>query len=245
MRQFNSKRCAFTPAKKDQQKVILHRYTTQHFLATQFCRGKHVPLSRQASGTWDNEHSRAKRMNSEQSDAKMDREGFDQSPAAASPRQPLSKRRMPSTSTPGPRDTTDQADNLADSAIATRLVWVRRPGKELAKSRNLLNQLSTEGVDVWVIEASNLVNLAIDDIADYDLILFEYFDHGASDMKSAVSHIRLGSRAPLMMLTDDQSVAWSLDALSAGADAIFTVSTPDEVILARCNALLRRWLASA
>ncbi|MCX6045328.1 MAG: hypothetical protein NT075_09450 [Chloroflexi bacterium] len=171
----------------------------------------------------------------------MDRKIFNESPANASSR----NKRKRSANTLGQRGATGETDNSADSTLATRLVWVRRPGKELAKSLNLLNQLSTEGVDVWVIEASNLVNLAIDDVADYDLILFEYFDHGTNDMKSAVSHIRLGSRAPLMMLTDDQSVAWSLDALSAGADAIFTVSTPDEVILARCNALLRRWLASA
>ncbi len=236
MRQFNPKRCAFTHVKKDQQKGILHRYRPQHSLADQFCRNKQIPLSRQELGAWDNEHFCKKRMRSEQSDAKMDRESSNQPSASASPHQSLRNKRSRAA---------DQVGNRADPCFTTRLAWVRRPGKELAKSLNLLNRLSTEGIDVWVIEASNLVNLALDDVADYDLILFEYFDHGASDMKSAVSHIRLGSRAPLMMLTDDQSVAWSLDALSAGADAIFTVSTPDEVILARCNALLRRWLASA
>jgi DNA-binding response OmpR family regulator len=128
--------------------------------------------------------------------------------------------------------------------FATRLVWVRQPGKELPKSLNLLNRFSAEGIDIWVIEASNLANLVIEDLTDFDLILFEYFDHVANEMKAVVNRIRLDSRAPLMMLTDDHSVACSLDILRAGADAIFTISTPDEVILARCNALLRRWLTN-
>ena len=98
---------------------------------------------------------------------------------------------------------------------------------------------------IWLLEAPNLVSLAIDDVPRFDLILFEYFDHVESEIRNVISQIRRGSRAPLLMLTDDQSVAWSVDALNAGADAIFTVSTPNEVILARCNALLRRWLASA
>ncbi|CAN5627550.1 hypothetical protein BH10CHL1_BH10CHL1_02510 [soil metagenome] len=244
MRQFNSKRCAFTQVKKNQQKGIVHRYMAQHFLPEQFCRDMHGRLSPQALGAWDNEYSCTKRMNSEPSDANMDREGFNQLPASASSHQSVRNKRNHSVNNPGQRNATEQMGNTADPTLATRLVWVRRPGKELAKSRNLLERLSSEGIDVWVIEASNLVNLAIDNVAEYDLILFEYFEHGTSDMKSAVSHIRLGSRAPLMMLTDDPSVAWSLDALSAGADAIFTVNTPDEVILARCNALLRRWLAN-
>ncbi len=130
-------------------------------------------------------------------------------------------------------------------AFATRLVWVRRPGKELPKSMNLLKRLSSQGFEIWVIEASNLTNLVIEDVTDFDLILFEYFDHVANEMRALVSRIRLNSRAPLMMLTDDQSVACYLDVLQAGADAIFTISTPDEVILARCHALLRRWLAKA
>ena len=95
-----------------------------------------------------------------------------------------------------------------------------------------------------MIEASNLANLVIEDVTDFDLILFESFDQVASEMNAAVNRIRLDSRAPLLMLIDDQSGACSLDVLQAGADAIFTISTPDEVILARCNALLRRWLTN-
>ena len=105
----------------------------------------------------------------------------------------------------------EEPEVAAHKPFTIRLVWVRRPGKETTKSLNLLNRLSAEGIDIWVIEASNLANLAIDNVAEYDLILFEYFDHVTNEMKSAVSRIRLGSRAPLIMLTDDQSVMLARD----------------------------------
>ena len=76
----------------------------------------------------------------------------------------------------------------------------------------------------------------------FDLILMEYFDHLENDMSAALSKIRTESRAPLMMLTDGQTTDWSVNALKAGADAIFNLNTPEDIILARCNALLRRWL---
>ena len=123
--------------------------------------------------------------------------------------------------------------------------WVRRPSKEQMKSASLRNSLTNEGMDVWLIETNNLATLVIEDLAHFDLILFECFDPIESEMKAAVDRIRVYSRAPLLLLTDEQSATWAVDALHAGADAIFTVNTPDEVILARCNALLRRWLASA
>lgn len=131
------------------------------------------------------------------------------------------------------------------SACFARLLWVRCTRSAMNKSTSLLNCFADAGIQIWVAEVNDLADLVINQMTDFDLILFEYLDHVESEMKTAVSQIRLGSRAPLLMLTDNPTSDWSIKALHAGADAICALSTPDEVILARCTALLRRWLASA
>jgi len=145
--------------------------------------------------------------------------------------------------------TTQQAKLVSkskpQSACFARLLWVRRASSTANKNSSLLNRFADAGIQIWVIEANDLADLMIDQVTDFDLILFEYLDQVESEMKTVVSQIRLGSRAPLIMLTDNPTADWSVSALHAGADAICAFSTPDEVILARCTALLRRWLASA
>ena len=140
---------------------------------------------------------------------------------------------------------TAQDKCLVQSTAAVRVVWVRRTGCELPKSTSLYKHFSAAGMQVWMLEAPNLVNLMIDPVTEFDLILFEYLSQTEGEMSRAVSQLRAGSRAPLLMLTAGVNAEESMDALRAGADAICTVNTPDEVILARCNALLRRWVANA
>ncbi|MBV7336209.1 hypothetical protein KFU94_49835 [Chloroflexi bacterium TSY] len=76
----------------------------------------------------------------------------------------------------------------------------------------------------------------------YDLILMEPPDSMNLHTYQALNRIRLGSRAPLLLLTDDHPVEWSINAFRCGADAILPWSTSNDVIVARCKALLRRWL---
>ena len=225
MSQFNAKKCGFSSLKKEQPKGVNHR----------FYKGPHVHCRPETAHTWESwrvyKPTEAKTGNkSHSSSASLPAQ---RKQACAYPIEPNYGTPVRQTQVP------------TNDSFIVRIVWVRGSDKELPKSLSLFNRLSDEGMNIWVIEVPNLINLAIDDVPNFDLILFEYFDHVESEIKTVIRQIRSGSRAPLMMLTDDQSVAWSMDALNAGADAIFTVSTPDEVILARCNALLRRWLASA
>jgi DNA-binding response OmpR family regulator len=46
----------------------------------------------------------------------------------------------------------------------------------------------------------------------------------------------------LIVLTDNHTLDWSIRALHSGADALFTINMPDDVIVARSKALLRRWM---
>jgi DNA-binding response OmpR family regulator len=60
-----------------------------------------------------------------------------------------------------------------------------------------------------------------------------------------VAEIRTYNVAPLLLLTDQDAIEWSLITLPAGADVALPIHMPEEVILARCIALLRRWLPAA
>ena len=135
---------------------------------------------------------------------------------------------------------TDNHENVPFSVI--RVAWLRQPGRERAKIARLLKHFSNAGMKISMVEVSSGHNPLLEQILGFDLILMEYFDHLENDMSAALSKIRTESRAPLMMLTDGQTTDWSVNALKAGADAIFNLNTPEDIILARCNALLRRWL---
>jgi hypothetical protein len=56
-----------------------------------------------------------------------------------------------------------------------------------------------------------------------------------------LSCIRATSKAPVVVLAEAPEHEWSLDLVSAGADAVLDHTTPDTVIFAHCLALLRRW----
>jgi DNA-binding response OmpR family regulator len=71
--------------------------------------------------------------------------------------------------------------------------------------------------------------------------MLECVDTIEQEMLARLDRVRSKSKAPLIILTDNATLDWSLLALREGADAIFTMNTPDEIIFARSNALLRRW----
>lgn len=122
----------------------------------------------------------------------------------------------------------------------TRVVWLQQSCQQLPKALSLRTRFTDAGMHVRVHQWT------IDDIAplECDLILFESFEMFEQDLVQFLGKIRIFSQAPLVILTDNHALDWSICALRGGADAIFTVNMPDEVIVARSNALLRRWLPS-
>ncbi len=231
MSQSNAKKCAFAFSPRKPQKNNLHR----------LYRGPYTHCSPKRTHAWDDQSIHKASPSSKKQFSGNGRGALPASSArtnCAKPEWTHGPNRAP-----GSPELTTSLSTHAPLQIC--IGWVRRATKEQTKSASLLNSLANEGMDVWLIETNNLASLAIEDVTHFDLILFECFDPIESEMKAAVDRIRVYSRAPLLLLTDDQAATWTVDALHAGADAIFTASTPNEVILARCNALLRRWLASA
>ncbi len=80
--------------------------------------------------------------------------------------------------------------------------------------------------------------------SDCDLILFEAFDHISNESQAALNWIRMGSHAPLVMLTNGERTERTLACLMAGADAVISLNMSWDVIVAHCHALVRRWRAA-
>lgn len=124
--------------------------------------------------------------------------------------------------------------------IIVQIAWLRHFTISNDKVRRLMGRFAGEGIDVWLVNGDHL---PLEQVLCFDLILLESSSKSIPQMQKSLKRIRLGSRAPLILLTDEYSVQWSLDALQAGADAILPINAPNDVVLARCRALLRRWLS--
>lgn len=123
---------------------------------------------------------------------------------------------------------------------STHVTWLQQNSTHLPKALSLRTRFSDAGMQVnvhqWTIDGTQLLRC--------DLILLECLGTIEQEMIQILEKIRLFNQAPLIVLTDNHALDWSICALRSGADAIFTVNMPDEVIMARSNALLRRWLTS-
>lgn len=120
-----------------------------------------------------------------------------------------------------------------------RIVWLEQKMHSLPKAMALRTRFGDTGMQVHLHQLS----LETDAKLDGELILLECFDMFEQEMMKVVFMLRQLTQAPLIVLTDNHSLDWSIRALHSGADAIFTVNMPDDVIVARSKALLRRWVS--
>jgi len=123
------------------------------------------------------------------------------------------------------------------------LLWFRTNTDQRPKVVTLLDRFDSAGLNVKLcsnhFEGSDRPTGSL----HCALIMLECVDTREEEMLLQLECVRAQSKAPLVILTDNTTLDWSLLALRGGADAIFTLNTPDDIILARSNALLRRWSA--
>lgn len=131
--------------------------------------------------------------------------------------------------------------------LPMRLLWFRTNHAQQPKVSTLLNRFGSEGMEIQVIESVDDANPSGSNPSGNklacELIMLECINTAEQEMLVRLNTVRANSRVPLIVLTDNHTLDWSLIALREGADAIFTVNTPDDIIIARSNALLRRWMA--
>lgn len=122
-----------------------------------------------------------------------------------------------------------------------RGLWIQATPEEPSRAARLRASLAQQGIAVDLL---TFADNAQPDWPAFDLILFCAPANFSPQIADCLTQIRAQSRAPILLLTESASLEWPLTTLPAGADAVIVLETPDEVFLARCTALLRRWLAS-
>ncbi len=121
--------------------------------------------------------------------------------------------------------------------MARRIALLHSGHQYHARVTELVDSL---GGEMIAIDLVSLPRLPIDQVSDCDLILFEAFGPG-DQIGDALTCIRRASRAPVVMLTSSNRSDRTIDALKAGADAVIPLNVSQDVIVAHCSALMRRW----
>lgn len=139
------------------------------------------------------------------------------------------------------RNQVDRATGKSNGTISQKLLWYRTNEAQRPKVATLIDRFDSVGMEVQICDVVRQDATANDFQMNWALIMLECIEIIELEMLARLEQIRAQSNAPLVVLTDNSTLDWSLLALREGADAIFTMNTPDEVILARSVALLRRW----
>jgi len=111
-----------------------------------------------------------------------------------------------------------------------RVVWLRQRNRMDDKGQNLYRRMQGQGLSLAV---ADVFDVSSAELLNADLVLLDAFDSVEGSIETVVARIRFESRVPLVMLTDGYST-----------EQLVTALTPVEVLLVRCNALLRRWLSN-
>lgn len=105
----------------------------------------------------------------------------------------------------------------------------------------VLRLLARFDIQTINLNASITAQLNPDYFTDCDLILFEAIEQIGNANQAALSWIRMGSYAPLVLLTTGARLERTISGLMAGADAVMSLNSSWDVIVAHCYALIRRW----
>ena len=111
----------------------------------------------------------------------------------------------------------------------------RRPNDKV------LRLLARFDIQTISVNASMAGQLNPDQFADCDLIMFEAIEQISNENQAALNWIQMGSHAPLVMLTVGTRPERTISGLMAGADAVMSLNSSWDVIVAHCYALIRRW----
>jgi DNA-binding response OmpR family regulator len=104
----------------------------------------------------------------------------------------------------------------------------------------LENKFDEQGIPISVTS----VDLNDSDVFPYyDLLVLEYLRCSRRELARMIVQVRRACAAPIIVLAKCAVADLTVAALRAGADTVIPVNTTDEVIVARCQALLRRWHA--
>lgn len=135
----------------------------------------------------------------------------------------------------------------SDPLRHARVLWIRQEtyndtAGQLDQIRSeIYKQMHRQGLEVQWSTIQALSQKSLDGV---DLVIIDSFDDFEGTVQMAAARVRIKSRVPLVMLTQGYSSQQLVLALRSGVDAILSCNTPPDLLIARCNALLRRWRSS-
>lgn len=119
-----------------------------------------------------------------------------------------------------------------------KILWLRQRQPVEYGASDLYSHMRNRGMN---LHSADALTVNSQQLAEADLIFLDALGQVEGIVETVVSRIRLESRVPLVMLTDGHSTEQLVIALAAGADAIWSLNMPLKVLMARSEALLRRW----
>lgn len=143
---------------------------------------------------------------------------------------------------PTPPDDSSQRPRTGANRPAAQIAWLQGAGPQREIVHRLESQFEEQGIPIRV----TTVGLSESDVFPYyDLLILEYLRCNRRELARIIAHIRRACAAPIIVLARCAVAELTVVALRAGADTVIPLNTTDEVIVARCRALLRRWHATS
>jgi DNA-binding response OmpR family regulator len=141
---------------------------------------------------------------------------------------------------PTPPDDASHRPRAGANKPAARIAWLQGAGLQRELIHRLENKFDEQGIPISVTS----VDLNDSDVFPYyDLLVLEYLRCSRRELARMIVQVRRSCAAPIIVLAKCAVADLTVAALRAGADTVIPVNTTDEVIVARCQALLRRWYA--
>lgn len=124
----------------------------------------------------------------------------------------------------------------------TRGIWLCSPGPLSPPSIQLMNSSRFAGMQLDVLTYTELLMIPF---WRYDLVVLEKAsDQSMPELLASVKRVRTLSKAPLVVLMRRVAPKITIAGLRAGADAVASLSMPEQVLLAHWGAMLNRWKAA-
>jgi hypothetical protein len=120
-----------------------------------------------------------------------------------------------------------------------RALWLQPRGEDNPQVERLRSKLAANGLLVYSLNTDPPLGEAC---RSFELVILRVSKQTLGEVVGAVHEIRASSLAPILVLTNQPRPEWSLDLLPAGVDALLSLTMPEDIIIAHCAALVRRWL---
>jgi DNA-binding NarL/FixJ family response regulator len=121
---------------------------------------------------------------------------------------------------------------------STRVALLYHGRSHRHKVQQIVNHIADETI---AVDLDSVSESLCEVVADCDLIVVESLGYVNPRQHQALKWIRISSLAPVVVLTHAVHTDRTIDAIASGADAVIPLSVAQDVIVAHCRALMRRW----